>query len=67
MLKLADVDPKTQAFNLTIEDINRLASAYKYLCEKHQAVVTYDHRASRKILSKKLTKLVSVNNYMEDF
>ncbi|XP_011496010.1 PREDICTED: dimethyladenosine transferase 1, mitochondrial [Ceratosolen solmsi marchali] len=66
MFKLADVDPKTPAFNLTVEDINRLASAYKYLCIKHQKLITYDYRACRKILSKKLTKLVSVTNHMED-
>ena len=62
MYNLAGVDPKERIFNLAIEDINRLTSAYKYLCEKHPEIINYNYRASKRILSKKLIKSFSTQN-----
>ncbi|KAJ8683666.1 hypothetical protein QAD02_019458 [Eretmocerus hayati] len=61
--KLADVDPLARPFNLSVEEIDRLASAYKYICEKHPEVKHYNYRASRKVLSRKMTRGVVIENY----
>lgn len=66
MFKLANINPEIQSFHLTVEEISRLASAYKYLCEKHPEIVNYDYRASQKVISKKMTKSISIQNYVED-
>lgn len=66
MYKLADMDPQKRPIEMTVEDISRLATAYKYLCEKHPEIVDYNYRASRKVLSTKLTKSVQIEDYLED-
>ncbi|OXU22934.1 hypothetical protein TSAR_006661 [Trichomalopsis sarcophagae] len=66
MFKLAKINPEIRSFQLTVEEINRLVSAYKYLCEKHPEIESYDYRASKKIVSKKLTKSISVQDFAEN-
>lgn len=66
MCKLADVNPETRPYNLTIENIDKLASAYKYICEKHPEIEYYNYRASRKILESSYTQSVVIEDYLEN-
>lgn len=45
---------------LTVEDIDKLVSAYKYLLEKHPEISFYEYRASRRIVSLSDTKDIEV-------
>ncbi|KAL6267470.1 hypothetical protein P5V15_000546 [Pogonomyrmex californicus] len=65
MFKLADLDPTIRAMQLTVTDIDRLASAYKYLLEKHPELELYNYRASKHLLPLKNTKDVVVEDYTE--
>ncbi|XP_043252762.1 dimethyladenosine transferase 1, mitochondrial [Colletes gigas] len=51
MFKLSDIDPKTRPMALTVQNIDRLVTAYKYLIGKHPEIEFYEYRASRRILS----------------
>ncbi|XP_063978091.1 dimethyladenosine transferase 1, mitochondrial [Diachasmimorpha longicaudata] len=62
MFKLSDLDPTTRPIELTVEDMHRLASAYKYLLEKHPEIQGYHYRDSRRVLPKSHTKEVSVED-----
>ncbi|KAK2576800.1 hypothetical protein KPH14_005436 [Odynerus spinipes] len=63
--KLADLDPTTRPTQLTIDDINRIATAYKYLTEKHPEIASFEYRSSHRILPLKYTKIVSISDYVE--
>lgn len=65
MYKLADLDPKLRSTQLTIADIDRLATAYKYLVAKHPELKLYKYRTSRRLLPLKHTKNVVVEDYTE--
>lgn len=58
--KLSDLDPQTRPMQLTVEDIDKLVSAYKYLLEKHPEIRCYEYRASRRIVSLSATKDIEV-------
>ncbi|XP_076280611.1 mitochondrial transcription factor B1 [Lasioglossum baleicum] len=60
MYKLSDIDPHTRPMKLTVEDIDRLVSAYKYLLEKHPEIGLYEYRASRRIIGESNTKNVEI-------
>lgn len=60
MYKLSDLDPQTRPMQLTVEDIDKLVSAYKYLLEKHPEISFYEYRASRRIVSLSNTKDIEV-------
>lgn len=65
MYKLADLDPTLRPTQLTVEDIDRLGTAYKYLLEKHPELELYRHGTSRHILPLKNTKNVVVEECTE--
>ncbi|XP_078048761.1 mitochondrial transcription factor B1 isoform X1 [Augochlora pura] len=54
MYKLTDIDPRKRPMFLTVEDVDKLVSAYKYLMEKHPEVGLYEYRASRKVAFNKI-------------
>ncbi|XP_012261479.2 dimethyladenosine transferase 1, mitochondrial [Athalia rosae] len=60
MSKLADIDPTTRPFQLTVQEINRLCTAYKYLCEKHPNIEDYNYRASKRVLPPRYTHDIQV-------
>lgn len=60
MYKLSDLDPQTRPMKLTVENIDKLVSAYKYLLEKHPEIRCYEYRASRRIVSLSDTKDIEV-------
>lgn len=62
MYKLADLDPTLRPTQLTVADIDRLATAYKYLLEKHPELKLYNYHSSRRILPLKYTKSVVVED-----
>lgn len=66
MYKLADLDPTTRPTQLSVGDIDRLATAYKYLIEKHPELEKYEYRASRHILPLSNTKNVILEDYVEN-
>ncbi|XP_034947619.1 dimethyladenosine transferase 1, mitochondrial [Chelonus insularis] len=66
MLNLADLDPGMRSFELSVEDIDRLCTAYKYVIEKHPELKDYNYRASRKILSKNYTQNIEVSEFPDD-
>lgn len=63
--KLADLDPMKRPMHLTITEINKIASAYKYLIEKNPEIASYVYRSSQRILQPKYTKIMSVSDYIE--
>ncbi|XP_018406300.1 PREDICTED: mitochondrial dimethyladenosine transferase 1 [Cyphomyrmex costatus] len=65
MYKLADLDPTFRPTQLTVEDINKLATAYKYLIEKHPELEIYNYRASRHLLPLSNTKNVVIQDCTE--
>lgn len=65
MYKLSDLDPTLRPTQLTVNDIDRLATAYKYLVEKHPEIGLYEYRASRHLLTLNNTKDVVVQDYTE--
>ncbi|XP_011301017.1 dimethyladenosine transferase 1, mitochondrial [Fopius arisanus] len=67
MFKLSDLDPTTRPIELTIEDMHRLASAYKYLLEKHPQIKDYNYRDSAKVLPKSYTKAISVAEIDDEY
>lgn len=60
MYKLTDLNPQTRPVELTVEDIDNLVSAYKYLLEKHPDIEFYDYRASRRIVSLSYSKDIEI-------
>lgn len=67
MFDKANVYDKYRAFELTIEDIDKLVTAYKELHDELPDVRTYDYQASRKVLHPSNTKFVQVEDYDEDY
>lgn len=65
MYKLADLDPTLRSWQLTVEDIDKLATAYKYLEEKHPELEFFEYRTSRHLLPLKYTKDVVVQDCAE--
>ncbi|XP_020291714.1 dimethyladenosine transferase 1, mitochondrial [Pseudomyrmex gracilis] len=65
MFKLSHLEPTIRPFQLTVDEIDRLASAYKYLLEKHPELELYDYRASRRVLHSSNTRNVVVEDYAE--
>lgn len=65
MYKLSDLEPTLRPTQLTVHDIDRLATAYKYLVEKHPEIGRYEYRASRHLLPLSNTKDVVVQDYTE--
>ncbi|PSN41722.1 Dimethyladenosine transferase 1 [Blattella germanica] len=47
MYKLADVDPTTRPFQLTIEEFGQLCQAYCNICDEDPRLYKYNHRASK--------------------
>ncbi|KAG5320467.1 TFB1M transferase, partial [Pseudoatta argentina] len=66
MYKLADLEPTLRPTQLTIEDINKLATAYKYLLEKHPELKLYNYRSSRHLLPLSNTKDIVVQDCAEE-
>lgn len=65
MYKLSDLDPKTRPMQLSVEDIDRLTTAYVYLLEKHPEIGLYEYRSSRHLLPLSQTKDVIVQDCAE--
>lgn len=49
MFDLAGIAPETRPYALNAEDIDKLCSAYLYICEKHPDIKYYEYRASRRV------------------
>ncbi|EZA52374.1 hypothetical protein DMN91_006841 [Ooceraea biroi] len=62
MYKLSDLDPKMRPMQFTVEDVDRLTTAYKYLVEKHPEIGLYNYRASRRLLALSQTKNIVVQD-----
>lgn len=47
MYHLADIDPTTRPFQLTVEEYGRLCHAYCTICDRDPRLYKYSHRAAR--------------------
>jgi hypothetical protein len=47
MYHLADIDPTTRPFQLTVEEFGRLCHAYCTICDRDPRLYKYSHRAAR--------------------
>lgn len=65
MYKLADLEPTLRPWQLTVENIDNLATAYKYLLEKHPELKLYEYRTSRRLLSLKYTRDIVIEDCTE--
>lgn len=66
MFKLTDINPAAKPFHLSVEEFDRLVTAYKYLAEKHPEITQYEYRASRKLLPLYALSNLNVNEYIEE-
>ena len=66
MFKLSDLNPHMRPFELSVEDIHRLCSAYVYLLEKHPEIKDYNNRESKRVLSRRFLRNVSVEDIIDD-
>ncbi|KAJ9590948.1 hypothetical protein L9F63_016046, partial [Diploptera punctata] len=48
MYQIADIDPTTRPFQLTIEEFGRLCEAYVSVCDQDPRLYKYNHRGSKK-------------------
>lgn len=60
MFRLCDLDPQVKSIHHSVEEIDRLCTAYKYICEKHPEIVNYNFRGSNKILPATMTRNLKV-------
>jgi hypothetical protein len=65
MYKLADLEPTLRPTQITVEEVDRLATAYKYLLEKHPELELFEYRTSRRLLPLSNTKDIVVEDYIE--
>ncbi|XP_015587941.1 dimethyladenosine transferase 1, mitochondrial [Cephus cinctus] len=65
MFKLCDLHPTVRPYQLTVEDVNRLCTAYKYLCEKHPELEGYNYRASHNVLPQNQTLNLRVREFSD--
>lgn len=65
MYKLSDLDPTMRPTQFTVEDVDRLTTAYKYLMEKHPEISLYNYNSSRHLLSLSNTKDIVVQECTE--
>lgn len=63
MFKLVDLDPTIKPYELTVEDMSRLCTAYKYILKNHPEINSYNFRASRKLLPPSQTINVRIQSY----
>lgn len=65
MYKLSDLNPTMRPTEFTVEDVDRLITAYKFLMEKHPELTLYNYNSSRHLLPLSNTKDVVVQEYTE--
>lgn len=65
VFKLSDLDPQTRPTDFTIEEIDRIVTAYKYLIEKNPNIASYEYRGSSRLLKNRYTKITSICDYIE--
>lgn len=49
MLKLAEIESTRRAFELTVDEVDRLGHAYLYIVEKHPEIGLYEYEKCNKI------------------
>jgi dimethyladenosine transferase 1 len=47
MYNLAEIDPTTRPYQLTVEEFGRLCHAYSKICDRDPRLLKYNHRAAR--------------------
>ncbi|KAH0946979.1 hypothetical protein HN011_004531 [Eciton burchellii] len=65
MYKLTDLDPMKRPMQFTVEDVDKMVTAYKYLVEKHPEIALYDYRASRHLLPLSKSRDISLEDCTE--
>lgn len=65
MYELSDLNPKLRPPELSVEDIDKLVTAYKYLLEKHPEIRSYEYRSSKRIVGLSKATDIEVSDYME--
>jgi hypothetical protein len=65
MYKLTDLNPMKRPMQFTVEDVDKMVTAYKYLVEKHPEIALYDYRASRHLLPLSKSRDISLEDYTE--
>jgi len=65
MYKLTDLDPTMRPMQFTVEDVDKMVTAYKYLVEKHPEIALYEYRASRHLLALSKLSDIVVEDYTE--
>ncbi|XP_003706058.1 mitochondrial transcription factor B1 [Megachile rotundata] len=65
MYELSNLEPKLRPTQLTVEDIDKLVTAYKYLLEKHPEIRSYEYRSSQRIVPLSKTADLQVEDCME--
>ena len=48
LYQIADIDPTTRPFQLTIEEFGRICQAYISICDQDPRLYKYNYRGSRK-------------------
>lgn len=66
MFKLSDLDPTMRPVQFSVEDVDKLCTAYKYLTENNPGLENYNYRASRKVLGKNQAVGIQISDYNDD-
>lgn len=67
MFKLSDLDPTMKPTQFSVEDVDKLCTAYKYLMESHPGLESYNYRASKKVLGKNQAVSIQVTDIDDDY
>ncbi|XP_066588671.1 dimethyladenosine transferase 1, mitochondrial isoform X2 [Prorops nasuta] len=65
LCKIADIDPTLKPTQLSVSDVDKIATAYEFLLQKHTELQTYDYRASRRLLHDKYLDEVTISDYRD--
>lgn len=66
MFKLTSINPEAKPYHLSVEEVDRLVTAYTYLVEKYPEVIDYEYRASRKLLPSRAISEISITENVEE-
>lgn len=67
MFKLSDLDPTMRPVQFSVEDVDKLCTAYKYLVENHPGLESYNYRASKKVLGKNQAVSLQITDIDDDY
>ena len=54
MVDLAEVNPQTKSYELSMEEFKRLCCAYKVICDEKSNILEYNYRSQESVLEQRM-------------